>query len=42
MKRFLAWIDNTSDKTFSRVKWSLTAVSGMLTSAGLSVLLSEV
>ena len=42
MKCILAWIDNTSDQTFSRIKWSLTTVTGVLTYVALSVLLSEI
>ncbi len=41
MKKFLAWLDATSARTFNRIKWSLSILSATLTSAGVLMLQSE-
>jgi len=33
MKQLIAWLDSTSNRTFNRIKWALSAVSATLTSA---------
>lgn len=42
MKRIISWIDNASDRVFSRMKWTLSALSGVLTTLLLWSLLTRV